>query len=148
MFASGNQADLPGRELMCVNDAFVCRCMTQITMIWALSHTGASGRLSSSPAVLCDWLLELISVFFSWKMPNMCHVRLSCCVTRVVYRSGVWFYYVNIWISVMRIFRRRKKSESAPSWCCKSQFFNTFYGNRTTKWLIAIITSAQHGQIS
>lgn len=79
------------------------------------SHTSVAGCLFSSPAVLCNWLLELISVFFSWKMPNMCGVRLSCCVTRVVYRSGMWFYYVNIWISVMRIFTRCKKSESAPS---------------------------------
>lgn len=37
MSASRNQVDLPGRELMCVNDASVCRCMTQITIIWALT---------------------------------------------------------------------------------------------------------------
>lgn len=36
MSASRNQADLPGRELMCVNDASVCKCMIQITM-WALT---------------------------------------------------------------------------------------------------------------
>lgn len=113
----------PARERINVCEWCFCLQMHDPNHNDVGSHTGVSGSLFASPAVLCNWLLELISVFFSWKMHNMSGMRLSCCVTQVVYRSGMWFYYVNIWISLMRIFRRCKKSESAPSWCCKSQFF-------------------------
>lgn len=147
MSASRSQADLPGREWICVNDASVCRCMTQITMIWALTLVY---RTAFSPLQLCCvngyWSLfqcfsvEKCTLCVACGCPAVFHVSL----TDQGHDFIMWIFGFQLW----RFFRRCKKVESAPLWCCKTQFYNIFYGNRTTKWLITIIPSAQHGQIS
>lgn len=80
MSASLNQADLPGREFMCVNDASVCKCLTQITMIPALILV-CWAAVSLSPAVLFHWLLVLYISAFPLKNAKYAlrvHVWLCC----------------------------------------------------------------------
>lgn len=81
MSASLNQADLPARELMCVNDASVCKCLTQITMIpgLILAYWASFLSLQQSCFIGCQCLFP--HQCFSLEKCQVCVASVWLCYT-------------------------------------------------------------------
>lgn len=113
MSAFLNQTDLPGRELICVNDASVCKCLTQITMIPGLivEYWAAILFLSSSPVSLVVSACFHVSVFQLKNAKYALHVHVRLWYTGLLTDEECDFicFLRECWMSVMRIFRRGRK---------------------------------------
>lgn len=85
MSASLNQADLPAREFMCVNDASACKCLTEITtipgltLVYRAAHTGVSG---------CSPVSLVVGALHSCFSVEKCQICTACACLAVFHGTS------------------------------------------------------------